>query len=159
MFLLLPLVCSMKERDGKSHLKPHLILYWPNKWIFTMSNSQEGNPHNVRHSKRTIIASIQYCSNSSVTFVWKFTTVYISHTDYIRICKEVLLNAWYSTFMMEKSYFTYSTTSAFKMLANDNFPCYKNNSIAKWLNYIIYNKLTISPDVVNSADTFKRTHT
>ncbi len=34
------------------------------------------------------------------------------------------------------------------MLANDIFPCYKKYSIAEWLNYIIYNTLTISPNVV-----------
>lgn len=90
-------------------------------------------------------------SNSSVRFAWKSTTVfYQNHTDYIRLCKEILLYAWDSTSMMEKSHILHTAQDlhCIRTLANDIFPCYKKYSIAEWLNYIIYNKLTISPNVV-----------
>lgn len=85
MCLFLSLVCSMKEREGK------VAFETPFNFVLT----QQVNIYKEQHSKRTIIASIQYCSNSSVTFVWKFTTVYISHTDYIRICLVICLRFYF----------------------------------------------------------------
>lgn len=76
--MFVSLVVRVNRERKKSHLKPHLILHWTNKWIFTMSNSQERNQHNVRHSKKNnpcLYSMVN--SNSGVIFVWKFTTVFI----------------------------------------------------------------------------------